>query len=74
MDTLEIKLKKEKVKEMAKNSILFSSSEEALETLIKGVDMITEDEQGNNELDELIQKFKTEKESVINSVQSFLQI
>ena len=72
MNNLDIKIKKEKIKEMAKNSILFSSSTEALELILSAIDQITEDEQGNMELDSLILKFKEEKESISNGFREYL--
>lgn len=72
MNNLDIKIKKEKIKEMAKNSILFSSSTEALELILSAIDQITEDEQGNIELDNLILKFKEEKESISNGFREYL--
>jgi hypothetical protein len=72
MNQLEIKIKKEKVKEMAKNSVLFLASDDALSDFIKAVDIITEDEQGNSELDSLTAKFIEEKDSIINNYKDIL--
>lgn len=72
MNELEIKIKKEKVKEMAKNSVLFLASDEALVDFVKAVDMITEDEQGNIELDNLVSKFIEEKDSIADSYKDIL--
>jgi len=72
MDILDIKIKKEKLKEIAKKSVLFSVSKEALEDFIKAVDLVSEDEKGSEELDSLFQMFQSEKDTLINTYKDLL--
>jgi len=70
MNLINIKEKKEQICNLAKKSILFSTSVDNLNDFIKAVDSIEENEQAEEYLDELISKFKEEKEEVLNSYDS----
>ena len=68
MDILDIKINKEKLKQLAKNSVLFSVSPEDLSEFIKLVDSIEENEKGAEKIIFLMNKFEQEKEIVVSGL------
>jgi hypothetical protein len=68
MDILDIKIKKEKVKEIASKSVLFSVAPEELEEFKKEVSQIPETESGINALNELMSAFENETGEVKNKM------
>ncbi len=67
MNLTNIKEKKEEVCNLARKSVLFSTSADNLTAFIKAVGDIEEGEQAEEYLEELINKFKEEKEEVLKS-------
>jgi len=68
MDILEIKLNKAKLKDVAKNSLLFSVAPEELKEFCVKVDNIPENEDGAKAINELMSSFTEEKAEVIKSL------
>jgi hypothetical protein len=60
MDIIDIKIQKEKVKEIASKSVLFSVAPEELEEFKQEVNKIPETESGFSALNELMSAFKDE--------------
>lgn len=60
MDILDIKIQKEKLKEIASKSVLFSVAPEELEEFKREVNQIPETESGFNSLNELMSAFEGE--------------
>lgn len=73
MDISNIKIKKEKLKQIASRSVLFSASADALNDFIKAVDVIEENEQTEGYLDDMIKKFEEEREEVTKTYKNLLQ-
>ncbi|MSR71576.1 MAG: hypothetical protein EXS50_02840 [Candidatus Taylorbacteria bacterium] len=65
MDILDIKINKEKLKQLAKNSVLFSVSIEDLNDFLRLVDSIEENDNGAEKITFLMNKFNQEKDSVV---------
>jgi len=73
MDILNIKIKKEKLKQSARDSVLFSASIDTLGDFVKAVDSIEENDQAEEFLDEMIKRFNEEKKDVMESYKNVLQ-
>jgi hypothetical protein len=65
MDIIDIKINKEKLKQLAKNSILFSVSPDDLNDFLRLVDSIEENDNGVEKISFLMNKFEQEKDSVV---------
>lgn len=68
MDILDIKIKKEKLNEIAGKSVLFSVAPEELDEFKKEVSQIPETESGLNALNELMSAFENETSEVKNKM------
>ncbi len=64
--------KKEQLKELAKKSLVFSESEDALNDFIIEVDKISDNEEGLEYIESLTASFVNEKESVIKKYKDIL--
>ena len=73
MDILDIKIKKEKLKQQARSSVLFAASNEALDDFIKAVDSLEENEHIEEYLDDMINRFNEEKEVVIQTYNNLFE-
>jgi hypothetical protein len=67
MQTLDIKINKEKLKDLAKKSILFSVSPEDLNDFLKLIDSVEENTDGEEKINFLLKKFQEERNTVIES-------
>ena len=66
MNILEIKIKKEELKEIARKSLLFSISPDELNDFLTLVDSIEENETGLEKIKFLYNQFTEEKEAILS--------
>jgi hypothetical protein len=70
MDIIDIKINKEKLKQLAKNSILFSVSPDDLNDFLKLVDSIEENDNGSEKITFLMNRFEQEKVNVSKVIEN----
>ena len=70
---LNIKTKKEILKELAKKSMLFAASTSTLNDFLRAVDTIVEDYKAEEYLDDMIRKFNEEREEVAKTYKNLLE-
>ncbi len=69
MNILDIKINKEKLKQLAKNSVLFSVSPEELNDFTNSVDSIEENDIGSDKIIFLINQFEEEKANITKTLE-----
>jgi hypothetical protein len=72
MDILDLKLKREELKNIAKRSLLFSVDIDSLNEFLRQVDLIDENDKGLEYVEFLLNKFRQEKSCVIDEISKVL--
>lgn len=59
-----LETKKEELKKMAEESVIFAADKEACRDFIRGIELVTDDEQGLKIIDQFIEMFNKEREEI----------